>query len=308
MPKVVITGATGFVGRNLTATLKEYEVIPMNGKNHINLLSLNNLITFLGDHRPDYLVHCAGVVGGIQFNKNNPVKMITDNLDMGINVVKACSFYDIKLVNLGTVCAYPNITPIPFKEDFLWEGYPEPTNAKYGLAKRLLIEMTMAYHQEGKLRCCNILPANLYGIGDNFSEVSSHVLPAMINKTHVAIKNNHDLTLFGTGKPTRELLHVKDLCRAIKLAMELYDQPDPINIGTGIDISISNLAKLVTGLMGFKGKIVWDDNYPDGQMSRRLDVSKAKRLLGFQSEIKLEDAIVELINWYNNTYRTAYVT
>lgn len=303
MSRVVITGATGFVGRNLINELSDYEVIPMNGRNHIDLLSINSLLSFLGQNKPDYLIHCAGLVGGIQFNKNNPIKMINDNLEMGMNVIRACSLFDIKLVNLGTVCSYPNYTPLPFNEEYLWNGYPEPTNAKYGIAKRTLIEMSMAYHSEGKLRCCNLLPANLYGIGDNFSDKSSHVLPAIINKTHIAIKNSHDLTLFGTGKPTRELLHVKDLCRAIRLAMELYDQPDPINIGTGIDVSIAVLASMVTKIMGFTGKIVWDDNYPDGQMSRRLDTSKAKRLLGFESKIKLEDAIVELITWYNNTYR-----
>ena len=257
----------------------------------------------LQNFNPHLIIHLAAVVGGIGANRKNPGKFFYDNLTMGVHLIEEARCFGVeKFVAIGTICAYPKFAKVPFKEDDLWNGYPEETNAPYGLAKKMLLVQSQAYRQQYGFNSIYLLPVNLYGPGDNFSSQSSHVIPALIKKCVDARKaGKSSITVWGSGKATREFLYVDDAARAIVMAAEKYNQSEPVNIGAGFEISIKNLAQLIVQLSGFKGKLVWDPTQPDGQPRRRLDVQRAKRKFGFKAQIKLKEGLRNTIDWYKNS-------
>jgi GDP-L-fucose synthase len=252
------------------------------------------------DSRPDIVVHLAAKVGGIGANRANPATFFYDNLVMGVQLMDAGRRLGIeKFVAIGTVCSYPKYTPVPFKEDDLWNGYPEETNAPYGMAKKMLLVQSQAYRQQYGFNSIFLLPVNLYGPRDNFDLNTSHVIPALIRKCIEAVqKGESEIRVWGTGKPTREFLYVEDAAEGILLAAEKYDKPDPVNIGAGFEISIKDLVELIAKSTGFQGKIVWDSSKPDGQLRRSLDVSRAEKEFGFRAQVGFEEGIQRTIDWY----------
>ena len=265
------------------------------------------------DAKPDIVIHLAAKVGGIGANRENPGKFFYDNLMMGAQMMEVGRQADIeKFVALGTVCAYPKFTPVPFKEENLWNGYPEETNAPYGLAKKMLLVQSQGYRQQYGFNSIFLLPVNLYGPGDNFDPNSSHVIPALIKKCIDAQRESSlrgakrrsnlipSITIWGTGKATREFLYVEDAAKAIVLATEKYNKSDPVNIGAGFERSIKDLVNLIVKLTGFKGKIIWDKTKPDGQPRRCLDTSRAVKEFGFKAKIKFEEGLAQTIKWYKN--------
>jgi GDP-L-fucose synthase len=254
------------------------------------------------DSKPEIVIHLAARVGGIGANRANPGKFFYDNLMMGVQMMDAGRRVGIeKFVAIGTVCSYPKFTPVPFKEEDLWNGYPEETNAPYGLAKKMLLVQSQAYRQQYGFNSIFLLPVNLYGPRDNFDLNASHVIPALIRKCVEAIqKGESEILVWGTGKPTREFLYVEDAAEAILLAAEKYNKPDPVNIGTGFEISIKDLVELVAKQTGFKGKIIWDSSKPDGQPRRCLDVSRAEKEFGFRARMSFEGGLRKTIGWYRN--------
>jgi len=250
--------------------------------------------------KPDIVIHLAGIVGGIGANAEHPARFFYDNLCMGIHTMHYAWEYGVrKFVCIGTICAYPKYTTIPFREEELWKGYPEETNAPYGIAKRALLTQAQAYRQEYGFNSIYLLPVNLYGPGDNFDPRSSHVIPAMIRKFMEAREQRSPtVTLWGNGTPTREFLYVEDAATAIVLATERYDGEDPMNIGTGKEIPIKNLAELIAKEVGYKGEIHWDASKPNGQPRRCLDVSRAEKALGFRAQTPLEEGIRKTIEWF----------
>jgi GDP-L-fucose synthase len=252
----------------------------------------------------------AARVGGIGANRANPGKFFYDNIIMGVQFMEFARRYGVeKFVALGTICAYPKFTPIPFKEEDLWNGYPEETNAPYGLAKKMLLVQADAYRRQYGFNAIYLLPVNLYGPGDNFDLNTSHVIPAMIRKCVTAVRNNdREIVLWGSGKPTREFLYVEDASEAIMLATERYDSSDPVNIGSGIEISIRDLATLIARMCGFKGEIVWDSTKPDGQPRRALDVTKAERFFGFRARTSFEEGLRQTIDWYAKNQQSHALT
>jgi GDP-L-fucose synthase len=252
----------------------------------------------------DIVIHLAGNVGGIGKNKRYPADLFYDNLLMGVHLMEASRKNKIKkLVIMGTICAYPKFTPVPFKETSLWLGYPEETNAPYGLAKKMLLVGADAYRQQYGLNSIYLLQVNLYGPGDNFDLESSHVIPALIRKiAYAKRKKKASVTLWGDGSPTREFLYVEDAARGIVLAAKQYDKPEPINLGSGKEISIRELADLISKLIGFKGKIRWDTSKPNGQPRRLLDTSRAKKEFGFVAETEFVEGLKKTIAWYKTTY------
>ena len=248
----------------------------------------------------DVIIHLAAKVGGIGFNRTYPGTLFYDNAIMGIQLMEAARQMDVgKFVAVGTVCAYPKFTPVPFKEEDLWNGYPEDTNAPYGLAKKMLLVQSQAYRKQYEFNSIFLLPVNLYGIGDNFDEESSHVIPALIRKFTDAIENgNKKVEVWGTGVASREFLHVEDAAEGILLATEKYNESDPINLGAGFEIKISDLVELISKITGYTGKIIWDDSKPDGQPRRCLVVSKAESKFGFKAKIKFEEGLRNTIDWY----------
>lgn len=306
MKKVIVTGATGFLGKHVVGELEKrnYEVIPLNSKN-CDMTDFSKLNKFIFQNRPDYIVHLAALCGGIGMNRKFPADFNIVNTMMGINLFEACKEYkkifddSPKIVCLGSVCAYPKYTPVPFKEDYLWNGYPEETNAPYGLAKRMLLVQLNAYKEQYGLKGCYLLPANLYGKHDHFDLEDSHVIPALIRKFHEAmLDKKREVLLWGSGSASREFLYVKDAAFGIINAMEKYDGSLPINLGSSKEIKILDLAYLIKDKVGFEGKIVWDYNMPDGQPKRCLDTSRAKELFDFQARWSFEDGIEETIKWY----------
>ncbi len=250
----------------------------------------------------DVVIHLAANVGGIGYNKANPGELFYDNLVMGVHLMEEARKAKVKkFVGLGTICQYPKYTPVPFKEEDLWNGYPEETNAPYGLAKKMLLVQAQAYRQQYNFNAIHLMPVNLYGPGDNFDPESSHVIPALIKK-FVDAKKREDkfVVIWGTGNPTREFLYVEDAAEAIVLATEGYNKPDPVNIGSSFEISIKNLGELIKKLVGFKGEIVWDKTKPDGQPRRKLDISKAREEFGFTAKVNFEDGLKKTIEWYNS--------
>jgi len=300
--KIVITGGAGFLGKFVVRELKKNGCkrifVPL--EQDFDLTKLSNIKRLLKKSKPDVIIHLAAVVGGIGANRENPGKFFYDNIMMGVQLIEEARLFGVeKFVALGTVCAYPKFAPVPFKEKDLWNGYPEETNAPYGLAKKMLLVQSQAYRQQYGFNSIFLLPVNLYGPGDNFSPETSHVIPALIKKCCDAIKaNKKSITVWGTGKATREFLYVEDAARATVSAVKKYNKPDPVNLGSGFEISIKDLVKLIVKLTGFKGKVIWDKSKPDGQPKRRLDISKARREFGFKAKVNFEKGLKQTIEWY----------
>ena len=248
----------------------------------------------------DVVIHLAARVGGIGFNQRHPGELFHDNILMGVNLIEAARREGIeKFVQIGTVCAYPKFTPVPFREEELWNGYPEETNAPYGIAKKALLVMAQAYRQQYGMSIVYLLPVNLYGPGDSFDLESSHVIPALIRKYVEAVdKGENEVIVWGTGNVAREFLYVEDAAEGILLATEKYNKSDPVNLGTGEEITVKQLATLVARLTGFEGRIVWDTTRPDGQPRRQLDTTRAKREFGFQAKTDLKEGLRKTIDWY----------
>jgi len=306
--RITITGGKGFLGSHLVRKLKKErrcEKVFVSDLPQFDLRNEKSIKKMLEEQQPDIVIHLAAVVGGIGANKKYPGKYFYDNAIMGIQIIHhACQKKIEKTIVLGTVCGYPKFSPIPFKEENLWKGYPEETNAPYGLAKRMLLVQSQAYRQQYGFNSIYIMPVNLYGEGDDFHEETSHVIPALIKRFLRAIENKEEqVTVWGTGNASREFLYVKDAAEAIVLATEKYDKPDPINIGSGREIKISKLVELIAKLTGFKGKIVWDASKPDGQPRRMLDTSRAEREFGFKAKMDFEEGLKKTIQWYLKSHK-----
>ena len=301
--RVVVTGGAGFLGRHVVQGLQKRECrhIFIPRKKDYDLRKVSSIKTLLKKTKPDIVIHLAAVVGGIGANRDKPGTFFYDNLIMGAQLMEQARVFKVKkFVAIGTICAYPKFTKVPFKEEHLWEGYPEETNAPYGLAKKMLLVQSQAYREQYGFNSIFLLPVNLYGPGDNFYPQSfSHVIPALIKKCCDAKeKGSKSIVVWGTGKPTREFLYVEDAARAIVMAAEQYNKTDPVNIGSGFEISIKELAALVVKMVGFKGKIIWDILKPDGQPRRRLDVTRAEKEFGFKARVKFREGLQKTIKWY----------
>lgn len=300
--RITVTGGKGFLGRHLIKKLTDEGCrhIATFGSSKYNLLNLDDIKRMYDDTKPDIVIHLSAKVGGIGFNLENPASLFYENLMMGTQLIHEGYLRNIeKFVSLGTICAYPKFTPVPFKEDDLWNGYPEETNAPYGLAKKMMLVQSQTYRQQYGFNSIFLLPVNLYGPGDNFDPVSSHVIPALIKKCVDAKLNNEEsVIVWGTGKITREFLYVDDAAEAIALATRKYDKSDPVNIGAGFEISIKELVELIVELTDFQGRIVWDDTKPDGQPRRKLDTTKALKEFGFKAKTSLREGLKKTIEWY----------
>lgn len=306
--KVMVTGGSGFLGSFVLEKLAERgctEVfIPRQSK--YDLVSMDAVQQVYADAQPDVVLHFAAQVGGIGANRENPGKFFYDNLMMGAQLMEVARRRGVeKFVALGTICCYPKFTPVPFREDEVWNGYPEETNAPYGLAKKMLLVQAQAYRQQYAFDAIFLMPVNLYGPRDNFDPGSSHVIPALVKKCCDAIDEGKDrMEVWGTGKATREFLYAEDCAEGILLATEKYEKPDPVNLGAGFEISIKDLAELIARLTGFKGELVWDASKPDGQPRRCLDTSRAEAEFGFKAQVGFEEGLRKTIDWYR-AYRTA---
>jgi len=300
--KVLLTGGAGFLGSFLVEKLKgkgvSEENIRIPRSRDSDLRRWENCVEVVKD--VDIVIHLAAKVGGIGYNQKYPATLFYDNAIMGIQMMEAARQENVeKFVAVGTICAYPKFTPVPFKEDDLWNGYPEETNAPYGLAKKMMLVQSQAYRQQYGFNAIYLLPVNLYGPGDNFDPASSHVIPALIKKIFDAKESGEDyITVWGTGKATREFLYVEDAAEGIILATERYHKPDPVNLGSGFEISIKELVELIAKLAEFKGEIRWDKSKPDGQPRRGLDVSRAKEEFGFEAKVGFREGLKRTIKWY----------
>jgi len=300
--RILVTGGGGFLGKHVVSKLLEQQpaAVFAPSKAEYDLVQEANILRVYEDMRPNIVIHLAAVVGGIGANRANPGKFLYDNLIMGVQLMEFARRYEVeKFVALGTICAYPKFTPIPFREEDLWNGYPEETNAPYGLAKKMLLVQADAYRTQYGFNAIYLLPVNLYGPRDNFDPDTSHVIPAMIRKCVEAVRNNsRKIVLWGTGKPTREFLYVEDCAEAIMLATERYNDRQPVNLGSGMEISIKDLATIIARMTGFGGEIMWDTSQPDGQPRRALNVDRAERLFGFRARTNFEDGLRRTIDWY----------
>jgi len=300
--RIVVTGAAGFLGRHLIARLRKMGCENIFDPSHkkYDLTHPDAIERMFDEHRPEVLIHLAAAVGGIGANRANPGRFFYENAIMGIQLIEAARRRGVeKTVVLGTICAYPKFTPVPFHEEELWNGYPEETNAPYGLAKKVLLVQCQAYREQYGMNAIFLLPVNLYGPGDNFDLDSSHVIPALIRKCLEAVEaGREEIVLWGDGSPTREFLYVEDAAEGIVLATEHYDKSDPVNLGSGMEISIRDLATTIAEMTGYTGRIVWDTNQPNGQPRRRLDVSRAEREFGFRAATPFEAGLRKTIDWY----------
>lgn len=300
--RVVVTGGAGFLGSYVVEKLGERgckEIFVPRSKQY-DLREKEAIIRMYEDFKPDIVIHLAAVVGGIGANRKNPGKFFYDNAIMGIQLIEYARRYGVeKFVCVGTVCAYPKYTPVPFKEDDLWNGYPEETNAPYGLAKKMLLVQLQAYRQQYGFNGIYLLPANLYGPRDNFDPETSHVIPALIKKcVDAKRKGEKKIVVWGSGEPSREFLYVEDAAEGVLLAAEKYNGPEPVNLGTGKEIKIKELVRLIMELTGFDGEVEWDRTKPDGQPRRCLDTSRAKRAFGFEAKTDLRDGLRRTIEYY----------
>jgi len=303
--RITVTGGNGFLGTHLIRKLKDdrgCKDVFIADRPEYDLRVLNDIKKMFDDQKPDIIIHLAAVVGGIGANRENPGRFFYDNAIMGIQLMHEAYLSKIeKFVALGTICCYPKHTPVPFKEENLWDGYPEETNAPYGLAKKMLLVQAQAYRQQYGFNAIFLMPVNLYGPGDNFDPKTSHVIPALIRKCIEARERGDDhIIVWGTGNASREFLYVEDAAEGIILATEKYDKPAPINLGAGFEIKIKDLAELIVKLTGFQGKIIWDSSKPDGQPRRMLDTSKAEKDFEFRAKTNFEDGLNSTIDWYLN--------
>jgi len=300
--RVAVTGGAGFLGSFVVDKLRDRgcrEIFIPRSREY-NLVEMESVKRLYRDAHPDVVIHLAARVGGIGANQANPGKFFYDNAMMGSQLIEQGRLHGVKkFVVIGTVCSYPKLTPVPFKEEDLWNGYPEETNAPYGLAKKMLLVQSQSYREQYGFNCIYLVPVNLYGPRDNFDLDTSHVIPALINKCLDAKEHGKpEIVCWGDGTPTREFIYVEDCAEAIALAAERYDNADPVNIGTGNEISIKELARMIAELVGFKGDIVWDIAKPNGQPRRCLDVSRAQKLFGFIAATGFRDGLQKTIDWY----------
>ncbi len=300
--RVVVTGGSGFLGSFVVERLRARGagsiIVPRRAQ--YDLRQRAAIDDLLSDSRPTMVIHLAATVGGIGANRERPAEFFYDNLMMSAQLLDASYRMGVeKFVGIGTICAYPKITPIPLQEDHLWDGFPEETNAPYGIAKRALLMQSQAYRQQYGYNAIHLMPVNLYGPRDNFDLKTSHVIPALIRKTIEAQARGDDqIVVWGDGTPTREFLYVEDAAEGIVMAAERYNDPDPVNLGSGMEISIRDLVSTITRLIGFEGRIVWDTEKPNGQPRRRLDVSRAKARFGFEARTPFEPGLQKTIAWY----------
>jgi GDP-L-fucose synthase len=300
--RFLVTGGSGFLGRHVIAEMRargaEHIIVPR--KAQYDLVEREAILRVLADARPTVIIHMAAQVGGIGANRAHPAEFFYSNLMMGTQLLHEAWRAGVsKFVSIGTVCAYPKFTPVPFHEESLWDGYPEETNAPYGLAKKMLLVQGQSYRQQYGFNAIYLLPTNLYGPHDNFDPASSHVIPALIRKfLEAKARGDRQVIAWGTGSPTREFLYVEDAARGICLATEHYNDPDPVNLGSGDEISIRDLTLLIAELTGFTGEVVWDTSQPDGQPRRGLDTTRAQRAFGFRAQTSFRDGLKQTIETY----------
>ena len=300
--RIMVTGGSGFLGRYLVKRLDaegcQNVFVPRSAQ--YDLRKQNAVEQALNDINPDIIIHLAAVVGGIGANRERPGEFFYDNLMMGTQLMEAARLHGVeKFVGISTICSYPKFAAIPFREDDIWAGYPEETNAPYGLAKKMMLVQGQAYRQQYNFNAIHLIPVNLYGPEDNFDPKSSHVIPALIKKCFDAVESGaKQLVVWGDGTPTREFLHVEDAAEAIVLATKFYDKPDPVNIGSSNEISIRELVEVIVQETGFTGEIVWDTSKPNGQPRRKLDVSRAEEEFGFTAQTNFRKGLRQVIDWY----------
>jgi GDP-L-fucose synthase len=304
--RILVTGGAGFLGSNVVAELRKAgcKHLTVFRSSEYDLRSPTETARLFADTHPQIVIHLAAVVGGIGANRANPGGFFYQNLMMGVEVIEQARLHKVeKLVAIGTVCAYPKFTPVPFREEDLWNGYPEETNAPYGIAKKMLLVQAQAYREQYGLNSIYLLPVNLYGPGDSFDAEKSHVIPALIKKCFDAIHSGAEhIEVWGTGSASREFLFVEDCARAIALATQHYEKAEPVNLGAGREISIRELVNLICELSGFRGEIRWDSSKPDGQPRRCLDVSRAEREFGFRAQMDFREGLQKTIDWYRQRF------
>jgi GDP-L-fucose synthase len=306
---VLVTGGAGFLGTHVVRRIQAQgcHAVIVPRSREFDLREKAAIISLFEQARPDLVIHLAAVVGGISANRRHPGQFFYDNAIMGLQLMEQARLFDIeKFVALGTVCAYPKFTPVPFQEVDLWNGYPEETNAPYGLAKKMLLVQAQAYRQEYSLNAIYLLPVNLYGPGDNFDPETSHVIPALIRKCLEAVEGGQDeVVVWGSGQASREFLYVEDAAEAVVLAAERYHSPEPVNLGSGRELSIKELVELIAELTGFKGRLVWDSTKPDGQPRRCLETTRAEQAFGFRARTDFREGLTRTIDWYRQQHARA---
>jgi len=304
--RIAVTGGAGFLGRFVTEKLRTFAGVEVFVPRKVayDLTEKNDIGRMLDDTRPDLVIHLAAVVGGIGYNQKNPGKFFYENLMMGVQLIEESRLRGVKkFVAAGTVCAYPKFTPVPFKEDDIWNGYPEETNAPYGLAKKMMLVQSQSYREQYGFNSIFLLPANLYGPGDNFDLETSHVIPALIRKCVEAKRSGAGfIEVWGSGKPSREFLYVEDCAEGFVRAAAGYDESEPVNLGTGREVMIKELVETIARLTKFAGEIRWQTDRPDGQPRRQLDTGRAFEKLGFRAQTSLEDGLRKTIDWYEANY------